>query len=258
MENLLKVVYKIEDPEDFFEKNQDTIYIFKTIGLREFENEDDIGKQIQNLDMNHKFNVNELIIFRTFYSHIILAYVPMNGELFCFLFTEPVLNSFIMIDNIILFYLKNGVQAVDIKNYKTKLYNLNNFSLEKIFYISENFMKEKIENKTPFELNDFTLCLKKQNINNYLNKQYNCNLFVDRKIKINCEKILSTFVIENDLCYCISVINETRQFKYVINLSGEEQKIFSLKEFIDFLIDTFYSPLKYKTLIYSGDDVFEF
>lgn len=251
MDNKIICAFKISNPFDFFEKNQDNIYIFKTIGLREFVEEDDIGQQLKNLQLNYKFNVNETIIFRSYYSSVILLYVPMTNELYCFRFEQPVLSIFILVDNIVLFYLKNNVQIVNIKNLTTRLYRIDALTLQMIYTLSKKFIKDK--NKIKIILEDYVLELKKPPIT-YDKQKLPDNYFINLNINTKCERVWSTFVLQKESCYCISVVTNTRHFKYVIHINENEEKILSLPELIDFMHNSFYSPLKYKTFLCSEKD----
>lgn len=252
MDNKISSAFKIVNPFAFFEENQDNIYIYKTIGIREFDEEDDLGQQLNNLQLTYKFNVNEIIIFRSYYSYVVLVYVPMNNDLFCFRFEQPILNIFILLDNIILFYFKDYVQIVNVKDLMTKLYRIGTLTLPNIFTLSKTFIKDK--NKIKIELDNYSIELSKPLIN-YVKNKLPLNCFINQKIKTDCERIWSTFVLQKELCYCISVITDTRHFKYIITINDNEEKIFTLPELIEFLHDSFYSPLKYKTFLYSGNNV---
>lgn len=252
MDNKISSSSKITDPTVFFEKNQNNIYIHRTSGLREFDEEDDLGQQLKNLQLTYKFNVNETIIFRSYYSYVILIYIPMNDDLYCFRFEQPVLSIFILFDNIILFYLKDSVQIVNIKDLTTKLYKIDILTLKMIYTLSKTFIKDK--NKIKIELEDYCIELKNPPIN-YLKNKLPQNYFINLKIGTECERIWSTFVLQKETCYCISIITDTRHFKYVIHLNDNEEKILSLPELIEFLHESFYSPLKYKTFLYSENNV---
>lgn len=238
----------INDVDNFFEKNQNNIYIFKTIGLRELEEEDEIGIQIKRLQLEYKFNINETIIFKSFYTRIIFIYIPMVKKIYYFRFMNPILNIFILVDNIILFYLYQTVQVVDIKSYKTKTYKIEKFSLEMISDITLRFLKE--EDKLSLNIDVIqtsNLILKNAPIKNNI-----MNSIIIKEKPINCERLWSTFVLQTETCYCISNIeSEIRIFKYIIILKDNEQKILNLIELLTFLNESFYSPLKYITFLYT-------
>jgi hypothetical protein len=241
---------KIKDVDKFFEKNQNSIYIFKTIGIREFEEDDEIGLQIKKLQLEYKFNINEIILFKTFYTRIIFIYVPMTKELYYFQFVNPILNAFILVDNIILFYLYKTIQIVDIKYYITKIYKIEKFSLEMISDLTMKFLKEEEKDKIKLTISNIDssdLILQTAPIKNNIT-----NSIVIKKKAIQCEKLWSTFVLQTESCYCISNIeSEVRIFKYIIILNDNEEKLLNLIELLTFLDESFYSPLKYITFLYT-------
>lgn len=247
-ENYIITSNKIKDVDQFFEKNQNNIYIFKTIGIREFEEEDEIGLQLKKVQLEYKFNINEIILFKTFYTRIIFIYIPMMKELYFFQFMNSILNIFILVDNIILFYLSGTIQVVDIKTYKTKIYNIKRFSLEIISDLTIKFLNE--DNKIALsidKINSSNISLKSQPIKSNIT-----NSIVIKEETISCEKLWSNFVLQTESCYCISNIdNNKRIFKYIIILNNNEEKIFTLVELLNFLDESFYSPLKYITFLYN-------
>lgn len=172
----------------------------------------------------------------------------MLQELYYFKFMDPILNAFILVDNIILFYLHKNIQVVDIKSYSTKIYSIEKFSLEMISDLTIKFLEEK--DKMPLTINKIEssdIVLQTAPIKNVIS-----NSIIIKKKAIKCERIWSTFVLQSESCYCISDIeSENRVFKYIIILKNNEEKIFNLIELLAFLDETFYSPLKYITFLYT-------
>lgn len=237
-------ITKISDRDEFFKKNENNIYLFKTIGLQDFE-EDDIGIQINNLNLEHKFSVNELMVFRTFNSKCLILYLPMEDVVYCIKFKERVLNSFVLFTNIIMLYIKNSFQIIDIKNFKTKCYHIHSFSLELLYSYSEYFLNDE-RDKEDMNIDE---------INNIVFKTPTLSNIVNNSISINneilkCEKIWSTFVIQKENCYCISVIEDNiRTFKYILSFENKTRQILTLYEFINFINESFYYPLKERTFL---------
>lgn len=241
------LITKIDDVDSFFETNQNNIYIFKTLGIRSFDNEDDIGKQLQTLQLEYKFNVNEVIIFRTFYSSVILLYIPMECVLFYIRFEKPVINCFILIDNILIIYLEHEIRVINIKDLTTKALGIDKLTIELISKISLEFIKAPDKDQLSLTQVDELILKAPSNFTNSNN-----NIILKTGVKA-CERIWSVFILQTEPCYCISYVDKTRFFKYIINVNLEEDREFTLVELINFLQERFYSPLKYMTLLQTGE-----
>lgn len=254
--NIISIT-KIKDPTKFFKNNLNSIYVLTSFGTRNFQNDDEIGMQIKNLkSLNHVFNINETIIFRTFSNNQIIIYELFENRMHIIKTKLSIVNAFLIIDNYVLLKYQN-FKELEILNYKD-FKSLITLSLdtEKILLLQNIFdlvFQIILEHESSFisfnsiEKKDFLILetskVKETSLQNTTGYKLSDNKFV-------CEKIWGIFNLNKEPCYVYSVIeNQKRIFKYYININKEIKFFDNIFDLITFLQKNFYKIVKECTLL---------
>lgn len=244
----IDLICKISNPEKMFEMNINNIYLLSNIGIKNYDNEDDdIGIQIKNLKtIEYKFNINEVFIFRTFLDTKIILYLIMEDEMYILNSKKKIINALIYIDNyLIVFFENNEIEIINYRKFKYLRLIRNTEILDDylsllIKVIEENLVIEDMnikENVKPITLPRSKVITKQPNFTNL-------NLSNDT-LHLMCERIWAVFPLQEDSCYCFSVIkNGNRLFHYLIKINNKKIVFDNILSLIQFLKKEFYEPIK--------------
>lgn len=243
----IDLVCKISNPEKMFEININNIYLLSNIGIKNYDDNDDIGVQIKNLKtVEYKFNINEVFIFRTFLDRKIILYLIMEDEMYILNSQKKIINAVIYIDNyLIVFFENNEIEIINYRKFKYLRLIKNTVNLEDylsllIKVIEENLVTEDMnikENVKPITLPHSKVIAEQSSFTNI-------NLNTDT-LHLICERIWSIFSLQKESCYCFSIIkNENRLFQYLININNQKIIFDNILNLIKFLKKEFYEPIK--------------
>lgn len=251
----IKEIYKIEDPKKFFKSNLNSMYLLNSFGLRKFNEDDDIGIQIKNLKcLNYIFNVNEILIFRTFLNNQIIIYELLENRLHIIKTNLNIVNVYLTIENYILLKYDN-FEELEILNYKNlKSVVLKNLSkdfvllYEYLFDLIFQVIKEPslfVKHIEVKKENNLTLPVSTviKNKNKNINTLMEAVMFENNML--SCEKIWGIFVLQTESCYSYSIIeNNKRIFKYYTIINNKKKYFESILDMIIFLQKNFYHIIK--------------
>lgn len=243
---MIDLVCKISKPDKMFEMNANNIYLLFNMGLKNFD-DDDIGKQINNLKIvKYKFNINEIMIFRTFLDNKIILYKIMEDELYILNSTKKIINVVSYIDNyLIIIYEKHEIEIINHKNFKFLIMYSNTSNPEDYISLLLKIIDENLLNdQKVIKENIKPILLPHSKVDNNVNN-IKINVKVDGKSLINCERIWHIFALQDNICYCFSVIeNNVRLFKYLVNINNQNILFDNILNLINFLKKEFYEPIK--------------
>lgn len=245
-------IIKIQDPKKFFSKNLNSIYLFNTYGIRDFQEDDEIGRQIINLKkIKYIFNVNEIFIFRTFNYNQICVYEILENRLHIIQTKYKILNVYLTIENYILLKYET-LEDLELINYKDfKSIKIQNVDKNKIL-LHENIFDLVIQIVTEYhEL--FKTTIRKKNYEYIIlpistvpentNKIFS-DFIEEENNKIMCERIWGVFVLQKEICYTFSIIeNEKRIFKYYVDINNKKKFFNNILDMISFMQTNFYTIL---------------
>lgn len=245
---MINLICKINDPLVMFEMNKNNIYLLFNIGNKKIQEEDDeIGRQITNLKtINYKFNINEIFIFRTFLDNMALIYKIMENELYVLNSTKKILNIVSYVDNyIIVFYEKNIMEVIYLKNFKYIVIHRNTYHPEDYLSLLFKIIEENLLQETKkVRENIKPMLLASSKVQDSMTNTVDININKNN-LNIIAERIWHIFALQENTCYCFSIIeNNTRIFKYLVNINKENILFDSIFELITFLNKEFYEPIK--------------
>lgn len=243
----IDLVCKVSNPEKMFEMNINNIYLLSNIGIKNYDDNDDIGVQIKNLKtVEYKFNINEVFIFRTFLDKKIILYLIMEDEMYILNSKKKIINALIYIDNyLIVFFENNEIEIINYRKFKylrliKNTVNLDDYLSLLIKVIEENLVTEDMnvrENVKPIVLPHSKVITEQSNFTNI-------NINAD-SLQLICERIWTIFPLQKESCYCFSIIkNENRLFQYLININKQKIIFDNILNLIKFLKKEFYEPIK--------------
>lgn len=245
---MIKLICKINDPLTMLEINKNNIYLLFNIGNKKIQEEDDeIGKQITNLKtINYKFNVNEIFIFRTFLDNMVLIYKIMENELYILNSTKTIFNVVSYIDNyIIIFYEKNIMEIINLKNFKYIEIHRNTYHPEDyISLLFKSIEEDLLQEQKKVRENIKPIVLASSKVKKSCTSTIEIEMDKNN-LNIIAERIWTIFALQENTCYCFSIIeNNIRLFKYLVNINKENIIFDSIFELITFLNKEFYEPIK--------------
>lgn len=238
MQSQIAGVYRINDPASFFKKNENLMYISFTIGFRDLKiEEDDIGTQLQRVQLNHKFNINETICFRTFFSCVAFVYYPMLDKLFGIHFKVPIVNIKVVLDNSVVFILeKKQVEFVSFRSLESKCYLIDHLNDDKLFQTGLTFMGDRNKKKVSLKFDFIDL-----NHGYFVEPKHVCQ----STPRILSERCWAVFRLQTKNSMTLSkFINGAPSFIYKIHFDQNEERYFTLSKLIQFLQDEFYQPIR--------------
>lgn len=225
---------KIKNPKSFLEKNEQNVYIFKTIGLRKFEEfHNDTEIQLDKFVCKNKFNINEIITLKTDNEKILLFYCVFDNILHFFQFENEVKNTYILFDGIITLFFKEKIIVIDLlQNLMNEFdFEIKNFKIETVLEYNMKFLQCK-ENKKITEIETEPI-------------------LTSPLTKVGQLKIWSRFYLltENDICVCESKNTKKGvKFNYVIKLQNQKIEL-NLSEVISLMNNTFYDRIKERVIV---------
>lgn len=244
----IDLICKISNPEKMLEMNINNIYLLSNIGIKKYDDNDDIGIQIKNLKtVEYKFNINEVFIFRTFLDTKIILYLIMEDEMYILNSRKKIINAVIYIDNyLIVFFENNEIEIINYRKFKylklvKNTVNLDDYLSLLIKVIEENLVTEDMNVRT----NVKPIALPHSKVNIQHSPSFtNINMDID-SLQIICERIWTVFSLQEESCYCFSIIkDENRLFQYLININKQKIIFDNIFNLVKFLKKEFYEPIK--------------
>lgn len=246
---MIHLICKINDPIAMIEMNKNNMYLLFNIGNKKIHEEDDeIGRQLANLKtVNYKFNINEIFIFRTFLDNMAIIYKIMENELYILNSTKKILSIVSYIDNyIIIFYENNIMEVIYLKNFKYIEIHRNTHHPEDYLSLLFKIIEEDLLQETKkVRTNINPMLLASSKVQDFLPSKVDITVNKD-SLNIIAERIWHIFALqEENTSLCFSVIeNNTRIFKYLVNINKENILFENIFELITFLNTEFYEKIK--------------
>lgn len=249
--SFIEKILQINKIFEFLNINNNNLYIFNSLGIRDFGIKDDIETKLQNLKLQYKFNVNETLIIRSFDSKIIMLYIIMDNKFYIIKANDIIINIKILIDNyMILFFKNNYIEIINYKNFNSVIFIKETNDLDALFKLSIAIIDEEKKyfinkQKVLYNVKPMELLTLKNNIG--INTQQTIE---NENEEFICERVWSTFVIQKEPCICYSIIeNNKRLFKYIIHIDNKKIIFNNIFDFIKFLLNNFFKPLKLCTFL---------
>lgn len=244
-------ISEVEDYVEYLSDNADRIYIDTCVGQRftEEEDNDEYHKQIRRLGLGMEFNVNELIVFRTPSSSIVLFFVPMYNKLYIVKSQKIILNVLLPLDGYIGFLFHDYLDILNISKMSSSVFEMKDKSymqiwknFEDVFYNRGPEQYIHPRHSIDMDIPDFSHSPSENNKSiKYGSKVY------------KVEKIWSHFCLQKSPCLTTSVMTDnTRSFIHLITINDivYEQTIL---EIIEMMSANFFHPITSRILVYDGD-----